>query len=384
MRIRRIREKTVSLTDPASPAPDSSREMTASAVAVDVETPSGRVTGYGFSSIGRYAQAGLISERFAPRLLAAEQLGGHGSAFDPAHAWAVMMARERPGGDGDRSAAVGVLDMAIWDAAAKMAGLPLWKFLADRYNGGRHLERVPLIASGGLYYPGSDLHALVDEVKGYLDLGYTRVKIKCGEGGHDVGRARIEAALGPLGQDGGRLAIDLGCLCSTSAETQEMADAYAPYALAWIEEPGHPHDFELLAALTDYYEGAIGTGENILSMSETYNLLSYGGLRAGKDLIQVDPVSAGGLVAYERIVRLAEAGDWSRAQIYPHAGHLLAFHAVAGLGLGAHEVPARPDFILGGLPQSVAVENGFASLPDTPGLGFEDVPRLWEIFRGFD
>ncbi|MEX2455083.1 MAG: mandelate racemase, partial [Rhodospirillaceae bacterium] len=223
MRITAIREKTVSLSDPASPSPDASREMTASAVAIDVETPSGTVTGYGFSSIGRYAQGSLISERFGPRLLAAAHLGdGHGG-FDPAHGWAVMMRREKPGGDGDRAGAVGVLDMAMWDAAAKIADVPLWRLLADRYNGGRHHERVPVFATGGLYHPGGDPGALADEVRSYLDRGYERVKIKCGEGGLGVGRSRIETALGALGGAGDRLAVDLACMCATSAETQAMA-----------------------------------------------------------------------------------------------------------------------------------------------------------------
>ena len=101
--------------------------------------------------------------------------------------------------------------------------------------------------------------------------------------------ARIEALLPLLGDDGSRLAVDVNCMCSTSGDTQAMADAYQPYRLAWIEEPGHPHDFELLTALTAYYDGPIATGENLFSMSETYNLMRYGGLRADRDFIKVDP-----------------------------------------------------------------------------------------------
>ena len=124
-----------------------------------------------------------------------------------------------------------------------------------------------------------------------------------------------------------------------------MADAYSPFKLAWIEEPGHPHDFELLTALTKYYDGPIATGENLFSMSETYNLLSYGGLRSDRDLVQVDPALSYGIFEYTRIIALMEAGKWSRSRLVPHAGHLLAYHAVAGLQLGAHEIAARPDFL---------------------------------------
>ena len=82
-------------------------------------------------------------------------------------------------------------------------------------------------------------------------------------------------------------------------------------------------------------------------MSETYNLLSYGGLRPDRDMVEVDPALSYGLVEYANIVRLAEAGGWPRSQMVPHAGHLLAYHAVAGLQLGAHEIAARRDFYSG-------------------------------------
>ena len=380
MRIIDIREKTVSLSDPMSNAVISFLEMTASAVAIDIDAgEKGTVTGYGFSSVGRYGQSGLINERFAPRLKAVGDMTGADGGLDPVHGWAAMMANEKPGGDGDRAGAVGVLDMALWDAASKIEGIPLWQLLSERYNGDNAHERVPVYASGGHYYPDRDLTALVEEIRGILDQGFETVKIKCGQYGLEDDCARIEAILPLLGNDGSRLAVDVNCMCSTSGETQAMADAYAPYDLAWIEEPGHPHDFELLTALTGYYDGAIAAGENLFSMSETYNLMRYGGLRADRDLIQIDPALSYGVVEYANIVRLAEAGDWPRSQMVPHAGHLLAFHTVAGLQLGAHEMAARPDFILSGLQGGVEISGGKATLPDVPGIGFETHGPLWAV-----
>ena len=97
------------------------------------------VVGYGFNSNGRYAQQGLLRERFIPRLHAAKprRARRRRGLIDPAKCWAAMMANEKPGGHGERSVAVGVLDMALWDAVAKAEGVPLWKLLADRYNGGK-------------------------------------------------------------------------------------------------------------------------------------------------------------------------------------------------------------------------------------------------------
>lgn len=382
MRIVDIRERSVSLSDPMSNAGISYLQMTASAVAIDIDAGDrGPVTGYGFSSVGRYAQSGLIAERFAPRLLAAEDVAGADGGLDPVRGWAAMMTNEKPGGDGDRAGAVGVLDMALWDAAAKIENVPLWELLAERYNEDNAHDRVPVYATGGHYYPDGDLEGLRDEIGLYLDQGYERVKIKCGQRGLDDDRRRIEAVLPLLGGDGARLAVDVNCLCSTAEGTQAMADAFAPYGLAWIEEPGHPHDFELLTALADYYDGAIATGENLFSMSEAYNLMRYGGLRPDRDLIQIDPALSYGLVEYANIVRLAEAGDWPRLRMVPHAGHLLALHAVAGLRLGAHEVAARPDFVLGGLQDGVLIDRGEATLPQMPGIGFEAHPRLWAVLE---
>jgi D(-)-tartrate dehydratase len=87
---------------------------------------------------------------------------------------------EKPGGHGERSVAVGVIDMAVWDAVAKIEGKPLYRLLAERYNGGACDERVFVYAAGGHYYPGKDLQALRDEMRRYLDSGYSVVKMKIG------------------------------------------------------------------------------------------------------------------------------------------------------------------------------------------------------------
>src|ERR1700694_87909 len=116
-------------------------QMTVSALAVitDVMRDGNRVVGYGFNSNGRYAPSGLLHDRFIPRLKAAPAeslLDETGQNFDPHRVWSVIMRKEKPGGHGERSVAVGVLDMAVWDAVAKVAGLPLYRLLANRYRAG--------------------------------------------------------------------------------------------------------------------------------------------------------------------------------------------------------------------------------------------------------
>src|SRR5258708_23571304 len=119
-----------------------------------------------------------------PRLLAAKPeslVDETGDNIDPFKIWNVVMRNEKAGGHGERSVAVGVLDMAVWDAVAKIAGVPLYRLLADRFRGGVADAKVFVYAAGGYYYPEKGLAGLQQEMQSYLDLGYSVVKIKiCG------------------------------------------------------------------------------------------------------------------------------------------------------------------------------------------------------------
>ena len=136
MRIVDIREITQPIASPIRNAYIDFSKMTASLVAVvtDVVRDGRRVVGYGFNSNGRYGQGGLIRERFRDRILEAAPaslLDESGDNLDPHKVWAAMMTNEKPGGHGERSVAVGTLDMAVWDATAKIAGKPLFRLLAE-------------------------------------------------------------------------------------------------------------------------------------------------------------------------------------------------------------------------------------------------------------
>jgi D(-)-tartrate dehydratase len=125
LRIVDVREVTKPISSPIRNAYIDFSKMTSSLVAVvtNVQRNGKTVVGYGFNSNGRYGQGGLIRERFAPRILEAEPaalLDDTGDNLDPDKVWATMMRNEKPGGHGDRSVAVGTIDMAVWDAIAKM------------------------------------------------------------------------------------------------------------------------------------------------------------------------------------------------------------------------------------------------------------------------
>src|SRR5215472_4897129 len=174
--------------------------MTVSVLALvtDVVRDGKPIVGYGFHSNGRYAPSGLLRDRFLPRLRAATSaslLDKTGENFDPHRIWAIVMRNEKPGGHGERSVAVGVLDMAVWDVVAKVAAMPLYRHLANRYREGRLETKVFVYAAGGYYYPDKNLSALQDEMRGYLALGYSVVKMKIGGAPLSEDLRRIEAVL---------------------------------------------------------------------------------------------------------------------------------------------------------------------------------------------
>src|ERR1041384_595065 len=257
MRIVDIREVTAPIASSIANAYIDFSKMTLSLVAVvtDVKRDGRTVIGYGFNSNGRYGQGGLIRERFAPRLREAgpeSLLNDAGDNLDPDRIWAALMKNEKPGGHGERSVAVGTIDMAVWDAVAKIAGKPLFRLLAERHERDAN-PRVFVYAAGGYYYPGKGLSMLRGEMRSYLDRGYNVVKMKIGGAPIEEDRTRIEAVLKEIGKDA-QLAVD-----ANGRFDLETAIAYAKmlrdYPLFWYEEAGDPLDYALQAALAEFYPG---------------------------------------------------------------------------------------------------------------------------------
>jgi L-alanine-DL-glutamate epimerase-like enolase superfamily enzyme len=233
-------------------------KMTLSLVAVvtDVIRDGRPVIGYGFNSNGRYGQGGLIRDRFLPRLLDADPatlLDDSGENLDPHKIWAQMMINEKPGGHGERSVAVGTIDMAVWDAVAKIAGKPLYQLLAERYGNGQANRRVFVYAAGGYYYPGKGLEGLQREMSSYLERGYSVVKMKIGGASLSEDCGRIESVLNILGP-GQQLAVDANGRFDL-ATAVDYGRALAQYPLFWYEEAGDPLDYELQARLGEVYPG---------------------------------------------------------------------------------------------------------------------------------
>jgi L-alanine-DL-glutamate epimerase-like enolase superfamily enzyme len=358
--------------------------MTASVVAVftDVVRDGRPVVGFGFNSNGRYAQQALLRERFIPRLLAAEprSIIDERGLIDPAKAWAAMMKNEKPGGHGERSVAVGVLDMALWDALAKAEGVPLWRLLADRYNGGKADDSAWVYAAGGYYYPDEDVASLKAEMRRYVDMGYSVVKMKIGGTDLAADMRRIEAALSIVGNDGARLCVDVNGRFDLDAALA-CAKAIAPFGLRWYEEPVDPLDYLTHAALATQYEGPIATGENLFSMQDARNLIRHGGFRSDRDILQFDPALSYGLVEYLRTLEMMRQHGWSPRRCVPHGGHQFALNIAVGLGLGGNESYPEVFAPFGGFADKSPVVESRVRLPDVPGIGFEVKNALYAVLK---
>ena len=268
--------------------------------------------------------------------------------------------------------------MAVWDAVAKIEGKPLYQLLAERYRGGEVDRRVYVYAAGGYYQPDKDLAALQDEMRRYLDAGYTQVKIKIGGAPLADDLRRIESVLQVVGE-GQALAVDANGRFDLRTAL-EYARALAPFGLRWYEEAGDPLDYALQAELGRHYAGPMATGENLFSMQDVRNLVRYGGMRPDRDYLQFDPALSYGLVDYLRTLEMLEQHAWSRRRCIPHGGHLFAVHIAAGLGTGGNESYPGVFEPFGGFPDGVAVEQGFVPLPEAPGVGYELKSDLYRLF----
>jgi L-alanine-DL-glutamate epimerase-like enolase superfamily enzyme len=361
----------------------SSMDCSIVAVVSDVIRDGKPLVGYGFNSNGRYSAGDILRRRIIPRLLdapAPEILNEAGTNVDPTRAWDFLMRNEKPGGHGERSVAVGVIDMALFDLAAKVADQPLYRFLSENYGDGTVDDSVFVYAAGGYYAPNKGLPELQDEMRKFLDQGYRVVKMKIGGASLSEDLKRIEAVIDVLGGDGSRLAVDVNGRFALD-EALAYAKAIEPYNLFWYEEIGDPLDYALNATVSEHYSGRIATGENLFSLPDARNLIRYGGMRPDRDIIQVDPALSYGLTEYLRIQAMLRQHGWSSRRCIPHGGHQFSLHIAAALKLGGNESYPGEFQPTGGFADDAVVVDSRVGLTEIPGIGFEGKAEFYKVLK---
>jgi L-alanine-DL-glutamate epimerase-like enolase superfamily enzyme len=384
MRIVDIRETAVALKSELKNSSIDFSEMTTSVVAVltDVIRDGKPVTGFAFNSTGRYACGAQMRARFIPRLLKTDPqslLDDRGN-FDPDKIVVAMMKNEKSGGHSERSVGIGTIEVAVWDAIAKIEGKPLHRVLAERYNGGKVADKVFCYVGGGWYAPGKTTRDLQDEMRRHLDAGYTMVKMKIGGAALADDIKRIEAVKLVVGNHGA-LAADANSKFGRD-EAIAYAEAMEPYGLRWYEEPCDPLDFATLREVSDAYGGPIASGENLFSTQDVDNLVRFGGLKPQRgDVIQIDPPQAYGIAQYARTIDMLAGHGWPRSGLFPHGGNQMSLHIAGGFGLGGAESYPGVFGPFAGFADDARLEDGCLALPDRPGIGFEGQAALYAIMR---
>ena len=264
----------------------------------------------------------------------------------------------------------------MWDVAAKLAGVPLYRLLADRYNDGRFDTRVEVYAAGGYYYPDEGTDRLAAEMRGYLDSGYTHLKMKIGGASLDEDMARIETVLEARRRRGAG-SPSTPTADSTSRRRSPTVSGWRRTACAGTRRRVTRSTTCSRRELAATTAPPFATAENLFSHEDVRNLLRYAGLRPADG----PPPDGSGPELRHRRAR-AHARRHARRRLepaqrcIPHGGHLMALHMAAGLQLGGNESYPGIFQPFGGFGEQHEVVDGVIDIAGTPGIGLEHKPEL--------
>jgi L-alanine-DL-glutamate epimerase-like enolase superfamily enzyme len=278
------------------PRPWGTDVTSVSFIEVVVTTDAGTI-GHGFSwtpSIGAHSVAALLDHDIADFVV--------GRSADPRVLWPQLWAHLHEAGSGGvTTIAMAGLDLALWDAAGRAAGLPLAGLL------GRRRDTVSVYGSGvNRHYPLSDL---VAQAQRWVQSGCDLVKIKVGlpDLAEDIDRvAAVRETIGP----GLGLAVDANQLWDYPAAERAAAEL-SRFDLAWLEEPMRADDLAAHAALRRATDVPIALGENLHTVYRFREAIDGGAC----DIVQPNVVRVGGVTPFVDIARLAQLNS---VTLYPH------------------------------------------------------------------
>lgn len=259
--------------------------------------------------------------------------------------------------------ALAALDIALWDLAAKLAGLPLARML-----GGQRTSRIPAYVSG---LPEPTLSGRVALAESWAARGFTRLKFAAAvsEQGVEAEMAALRGALGP----GAEIAADLHWRHS-GAEAAALAWRLLPHRPWFLEAPVAPED---LAGLRQACAGPVP-----VAAGEEWSSAYDAALRLSGPAILQPEMAHTGVTEFQRIGHLAAAHHLA---VLPHAtigvGVFLAasLHAAAALpGVTGHEYqPSILDRNQHLLESGPALDGDSYAVPAGPGHGARPGPALW-------
>jgi len=258
------------------------------------------------------------------------------------------------GRNGPALYALSAIDIALWDIAGKLAGLPLYRLL-----GGSPRKSLPAYASLLRYGEPS---AVTHYVERALKRGYRHIKL------HEITVPPIKAARDAAGPD---IPIMVDCNCPwTVAEAIAMARKLRPFDLKWLEEPvWPPEDHAGLARVQE--QGGIPTaaGENAM-LPEFKGMFEAGAI----SYAQPSVTKIGGVTGMRRVTALADAHG---VEVVPHSayfgpGLMASIHCIAAMSREVLVERYHADFAVNPLHEAIQPDgNGRIAVPQGPGLGVE-------------
>jgi D-galactarolactone cycloisomerase len=364
--------KAYPLSIPRSQSSWTAHEISTEAtlILVEVQTDAG-VRGYGEIQGGPLALICRLVEQFGDII--------HGmDALAHLDVWETLFAltSPRPGGIGGRDglpaplprgqrpqimAALGGIDIALWDIKGKAANMPLHRLL------GSARQAVFTYATGGYYVEDAPLTACAEELGRFVAAGYRAVKLKtCGMSLEDE-LVRIRATREAIGD--ALLMLDMNAPY-TVQECIRFARAVEPYNIFWLEEPLHwylqPADYVRLAAAVSI---PLAHGEREWHRFTVRDFITSGALR----FVQFDATRHAGFTEALRIATLAEQHG---VIIAPHTAPHIHAHLVAAFGAHAFAAESHGDTERNPIHHGLytagpTMRDGMLYLNDLPGLGVD-------------
>jgi L-alanine-DL-glutamate epimerase-like enolase superfamily enzyme len=286
----------------------------------------------------RLAQA--LNE-LAPALLGADAASGE----------RVVARLEREAASTAAVRAVSLIDVALWDLAARRAGLPLWRLL------GGVESRVPVLAVGGYFMNQRTVEDVEAELRGLAERGFGHLKVHA----HDPALvARLRAAV-PAGVD---FSIDVGMRWRELDDAVGACRALDDLGLAFIEDPFPPELPQLTRALADTIETPVAAGEDAAGRDALIELGS------AADVLRVDATASGGIAA---VAAAASAAGAEGKPVITHA--FVELHGQIAGGLPSISLAETIPYESGANPvdrllaETQRVEDGAIALSEHPGHG---------------
>jgi L-alanine-DL-glutamate epimerase-like enolase superfamily enzyme len=267
--------------------------------------------------------------------------------------------------------AMSAIDVALWDVIGKATGLPLHRLL-----GGPKGDRVACYASGGYYWDGVDHDDYVArELRGYVEAGFTAVKIKVGRLSPQAELRRARAARAAIGPDV-ILMMDANNAWPDAAAAIPAIEALAEVNPFWVEEPLMPDDRRGHAAIRRKVSVPIATGEIEATRWGFGELLELDAVT----MLQPDCTVLGGITEFRKVAGMAAARN---VPLYPHWMHHLHTSLVASIpnAVMVEFFPDRSVLNLGDvLEEEIVAENGTLPVPQDAGIGVKFSDKALDRF----